>query len=227
MENLGSRLIDLVIFFPLFLVAIMAHEVSHGYVALREGDPTAKYMGRLSFNPIVHFDPMGLLFFIFSFMVGFGFGWAKPVPINPLNFKNYRNGIIKVSLAGVGANFVLIVIAVIMMKLLIVAGFLHFEGGNFFGESSHGAQYYTSHLLMLFIYLNAALIAFNLIPVPPLDGSKVLMMLLPRESAMALARMERYGFLILIFLLYIGVFRIIYTLVVGVIMFFAYIFFAL
>jgi Zn-dependent protease len=220
-----ERLIFMVVFFPLFLVSIMAHEVAHGYAALRAGDPTARLAGRLSFNPIVHIDPIGLLFFLMSAWMGVGFGWAKPVPINPMHFKNYRKDIIVVSLAGVAANFALVILAVIFIKILIVTGVMHFHNFNFAAYTR--SDKYLLTLLMRFVALNAVLIVFNLIPIPPLDGSKVLMMILPRGGAMAVARLGQYGFLILFLLLMTHALDFLFYGALDFVMFFAYHFFAL
>jgi len=192
-----DKIIFLIISFPLFLIAIMAHEYAHGYVAYLEGDDTAKYAGRLTLNPIDHLDVVGTLCFILTSFMGVGFGWAKPVPINPLNFRHFRSGIIRVSLAGVAANFMLIIISVIALKVVVmVSGGAHFN---------NRLMLYIAQMLFWFASFNMVLFVFNLIPIPPLDGSKVLMMLLPREQAEAIARIEPYGMFIIFGLLYFGV----------------------
>ena len=193
-----DQIIFMIICFPLFMVAIMMHEVAHGYVAFLQGDPTAKYAGRLTLNPIDHLDPVGTLCFVISAFMGVGFGWAKPVPINPVLFKNYRSGVIKVSLAGVGANLLLIVITAILFKILTLAGVFSLHSGTPLSS-------YIANILVWFMSFNMILVVFNLIPIPPLDGSKVLMMILPREQAVALARLEPYGMFIIFGLLFFGV----------------------
>lgn len=205
-----DTLIFLVVFFPLFMIAVMAHEFAHGYVAFLQGDPTAKHAGRLSLNPVDHLDPMGTAVFVLTTLfTPFVFGWAKPVPINPLLFKEYRNGIIRVSLAGVTANLGLIIIAAMVLKILLIIGVA--DSQEVFWVLNHlrpehpGLSYYIAWLLYMFMTLNIVLFVFNLIPVPPLDGSKVLMMLLPREQALAFERIEQYGMFILIFLMMSGV----------------------
>lgn len=164
------------------LYSIIIHELAHGWVAYRMGDPTAKLLGRLSLNPLKHLDPVGtLMLFIF------GFGWAKPVPINLSYVRNMRKGLILVSSAGILANMAL--------------AFLTFLLSGFLSPSPSGS------LRLLLYYLaqiNIILAAFNLIPIPPLDGSKILMGFLPDRYQYALSRLEPYGFFIIIGLLYIG-----------------------
>jgi len=164
------------------LYSIVIHELAHGWVAYRMGDPTAKLLGRLSLNPLKHLDPVGtLMLFIF------GFGWAKPVPINLSYVRNMRKGLILVSSAGIFANMAL--------------AFLTFLLSGFLSPSPSGS------LRLLLYYLaqiNIILAAFNLIPIPPLDGSKILMGFLSDRYRYALSRLEPYGFFIIIGLLYIG-----------------------
>lgn len=197
-----DRIVFLIISFPLFLIAIMLHEYAHGYVAYLEGDDTAKYAGRLTLNPIDHLDVVGTLCFILTSFMGVGFGWAKPVPINPLNFRHFRSGIIRVSLAGVAANLMLVIAGSIALKIVVmISGSVH---GN---DRLVG---YIVQMLFWFASFNMVLFVFNLIPIPPLDGSKVLMMLLPRQQAEALARIEPYGMFIIFGLLYLGVLRYVF-----------------
>ncbi len=168
------------------LVAIVIHEVAHGFVAYLMGDLTAKKDGRLSLNPLKHLDWIGALCLIF-----FKIGWAKPVPINPYLFKNRKQGIIFVSLAGVCANFVLVIISIVCMCLLYT--------------SSHN---YIMEILFMFFYnlaaVNLGLGIFNLIPIPPLDGSKVLAQFLPLSARIKYLNFERFGGLILFLLIYFG-----------------------
>ena len=164
------------------LYSIIFHELAHGLVAYRMGDPTAKLMGRLSLNPLRHLDPIGtLLLFLF------GFGWAKPVPINPFNFRNSRSGMVKVSAAGITANVVIAFVALFVLQLFpAVSG--------------------TVALILYYVaQINIMLAAFNLIPIPPLDGSKILIGLLPARYEALLLRLEPYGFFIIVALLYLGI----------------------
>jgi len=163
------------------LYAIIFHELAHGWVALRMGDPTAKLLGRLSLNPLKHLDPVGtLMLFIF------GFGWAKPVPVNFNLLRNRRTGMILVSSAGIIANMLLAFIALFLDRLLSPSGM-------------------PAQLFYYFAHINIILAAFNLIPLPPLDGSKILMGFASPGIQNQLFRFERYGFFIVIGLLYLGV----------------------
>ncbi len=164
------------------LYSVVIHEVAHGWVAYRMGDPTAKWMGRLSLNPIKHLDPIGTLMLFLA-----GFGWAKPVPINLNNILDRRKGLILVSSAGILANILLAFGSLLIYRLL--------------GLSSTGLA---AVIVYTLVQINITLAALNLIPIPPLDGSKILMGFAPREIRYFLSRIEPYGFFILIGLLYLG-----------------------
>ena len=164
------------------LYAIIFHELAHGWVAYRMGDPTAKNLGRLSLNPIRHLDPMGT---IMLFLVGFG--WAKPVPVNFANLRDRRKGMMLVASAGIVMNMILAFSALFLSRLLSVP------------ESSMPAV-----VLHIFAKINIILAAFNLIPIPPLDGSKILLGFAPPNIQAYLLRLERFGFLIVIGLLFTG-----------------------
>lgn len=161
------------------LIAIICHEVAHGYAAYVLGDDTAKSDGRLSFNPLNHIDPVGLMA-----MVIFRFGWAKAVPINPYKFKNRKRDTIIVSLAGVTANFLL----AILFGVIYVGLFINNKG--------------ISEFFMISMWYNVMLGVFNLVPIPPLDGSKVLASLLPERIEYLFYKYERYLYILLV----IGVF---------------------
>lgn len=165
------------------MYAIIFHELAHGYVAYRLGDPTAKLLGRLSLNPLKHLDPIGTLML---FLVGFG--WAKPVPVNFNNIRDFRKGMILVSSAGIIANMMLAFLALLIYNLFNIA------------ESS-----LIGTVLFVFAKINIILAAFNLIPIPPLDGSKILLGFAPANVQTILMRLERFGFFIVIALLYFGV----------------------
>ncbi len=207
------------------MISLSFHEFAHAYAANRAGDPTARLMGRMTLNPIVHVDPIGMIFFVVSFMAGVGFGWAKPVPVNPLNFRNMRKDDIIVSFAGVVANAILIVAGIVLMKILILAGFFHMSGGAVYATSN--IQHYIWRIMIQFLALNTILVVFNLMPIPPLDGSKILMMLLPRESAMMIQRIEPFGFLIILVLLMSGVLDFIFGIAWAIIHSIAFFVFAL
>lgn len=171
---------------PALLFAITIHEYAHAQCADSMGDPTARYMGRLTFNPMAHLDPIGALLLVVA-----GFGWAKPVPINTSNFRNRKEGILKVSFAGPAANLFLCFLAAFLMAFM-----------NRFGVLSDGVYRF---LLWMQLY-NVWFAFFNLIPVPPLDGSKILSELLPPSTAWKYDNMVgQYGFYILIALVFTGV----------------------
>lgn len=201
MENISARIINLVIFLPLFLIAITVHEFAHGYAAYRAGDDTAKLKGRLTLNPIAHIDPMGLVFFFASAISGFGFGWAKPVPVNPVKFKKMRRDDIIVSLAGVAANLLLMILTAIVIKALVMSGLADFT----INADPTNVQYRLQSLLRQFFFLNGVLVVFNLIPVPPLDGSHVVIQLFSKDPIMTEIKLSRYGFMFLIILLFTGI----------------------
>lgn len=172
----------------ILLFSVVLHEVMHGYAALRFGDHTAEKMGRLTLNPIPHIDLFGTILLPLLLKLSgspFLIGWAKPVPVNPLNFTNLRKGELIVSLAGIAANFGLAVIAAILFHIL----------KNFSTpQLLQAALTYT-------VLINLLLGTFNLFPIPPLDGSKVLMSQLPYKLAQSYSRIEPYGILILIMLM--------------------------
>lgn len=174
------------------MIAIPFHEVAHGMVANWMGDPTARLKGRLSLNPIRHIDPFGtiILPLILALATPFVFGWAKPVPVDPRYFKDPRRQMIWVALAGPGINFILAFVAVLALHLVVLM-----EG------SYSGAWLYDSTIR--FILINLVLGIFNLIPIPPLDGSRVLAGVLPLSLARPYKALERKGMLILIGVLFI------------------------
>ena len=171
---------------PALLFAISIHEYAHAQCADSMGDPTARYMGRLTFNPMAHLDPIGAILLVVA-----GFGWAKGVPINVNNFRNRREGILKVSFAGPAANLFLCFLAALMMALLGRMGML-----------SDGLYKF---LFWMRLY-NVWFAFFNLIPVPPLDGSRILSELLPAKQSWQFNEIvDRYGFYILIALVFTGI----------------------
>ena len=162
------------------LLCITLHELSHGYVAYRLGDPTAKNAGRLTLNPIRHIDPMGLLM-----MVVFHFGWAKPVPVNMYRFQNPRRDMALTALAGPPANLVIGIVFLFLYGLLYTPLY------------AAGAWSWLLETVYLTAHLSLALMVFNILPISPLDGSKVLYSFLPDQAYETLMRYERYGMLIL------------------------------
>lgn len=175
---------------PIFFVAVVIHEYCHGWVAYKLGDPTAKLAGRLTLNPFAHIDPIGTVFlpiFLSLIRSPIIFGWAKPVPVNFFNLRNPKRDMIWVGLAGPVANIILALILSVFLKLHILA----------------------NHPLILIILatgvlINLILAIFNIIPIPPLDGSRLLMGILPKKYAIYYSYMEPFGILILIALLYLG-----------------------
>lgn len=176
----------------ILLFSVIVHEVMHGVVALHFGDHTAEQAGRLTLNPIPHIDPIGsiLMPLLSIFAGGFFFAWAKPVPVNPLNFTDIKKGELAVSAAGIGSNFLLAILGSVIFHLLY----------TFVTQSP-----ILFSALGYLVYINLILGVFNLIPIPPLDGSKLLLTLLPYEMAREYAKIERYGFLVLLALLIIPV----------------------
>ncbi|TFH09781.1 MAG: site-2 protease family protein [Candidatus Atribacteria bacterium] len=187
-------------------IAIVLHEVAHGYMALRLGDPTARSLGRLTLNPLAHIDPIGtILVPVILAVIGAPlFGWAKPVPINPRNFRNPFRGMLFVALAGPGTNVALALGATIVghVLLLMVPESLNLAAPTF--GSNLLVSLFT--LLGYLVLFNLFLAALNMIPIPPLDGSRVLTYFLPTEGRRIMLSLERYGFFIFAGLLYLGVF---------------------
>ena len=178
---------------PPILLAVTVHELAHGWVAYKMGDPTARNAGRLTLNPIQHLDLMGTIVFFVTQTIG----WAKPVPVNPMYFKNPKQDMIWVSLAGPVSNIILAVISAFILR--------HTIGPMSMWESS--ASYLLKPLLYMAyvsIQINIGLAVFNMIPIPPLDGSKVLMGLLPDKLAMKYQALDQYGFILILLLVFTG-----------------------
>ena len=188
-----------VLVFPILVFSLVIHEVSHGWAAYLMGDRTAMWLGRLTLNPLRHLDPFGTIALLF-----FGFGWAKPVPVNYLNLRDFRKGIFLVSIAGVAANFLFAFIAVLVNRLTV----------------SYNIELLYSALSII-AYINILLAAFNIIPIPPLDGSKILISFLPNEYRYYMERIEPYGMFIILALLFMGilnpVIRFFQSLIIGII----------
>lgn len=180
---------QLIILAPPFLLALTFHELAHGYVAWNLGDPTAKNAGRLTMNPLKHLDPWGVLAFIIMKI-----GWAKPVPVNPNYFKNPQKGMLLVALAGPAANLLLAVASAILVKVLLLVPIIPM----FILKPLVG-------MLVASVWINIMLAVFNCLPIPPLDGSKVLMGVLPPQTALSYAKLEPFGFILLLALFYTGI----------------------
>lgn len=173
------------------LVAFPIHEFAHAYVAYRLGDGTAKLFGRLTLNPVVHFDPIGGLFLVITALLpgGLLFGWAKPTPVNPSNLRDRRNGEVLVALAGPASNLVMASLAAIVVRILLAADI---AVPSLVGE-----------ILVNFVLFNIALAIFNMLPIPPLDGSNLLFRFLsPQQVWQWRPILQQYGFIILIVVIF-------------------------
>lgn len=188
---------EFIIFVPAILLALSFHEFAHGFVAYRLGDPTPKHQGRLTLNPLAHLDPVGTLLLLFAH-----FGWAKPVQVNPYNFAgDKKRGMMIVALAGPFANILLAYLGALLLALMI--------------KEILPFNQLTAIFLKDLVQINLVLAAFNLIPIPPLDGSKILAGLLPGQTANLIYRLEQYGPMLLIFLIITGTTQRIFLPIVG------------
>lgn len=167
------------------LFSLSVHEACHGYAAYALGDPTAKLQGRLTLNPLKHIDIFGLAVLFITRMIG----WAKPVPVDPRYFKNPRKDMLWVALAGPGSNLALGLVFALLL--------------NYVGPLMKGNIFYPVKVMMeIMVFINVGLAIFNLIPIPPLDGGRVIVGLLPEKMANSWAKIEPYGFIILLFLIF-------------------------
>ncbi|MBI2413884.1 MAG: site-2 protease family protein [Deltaproteobacteria bacterium] len=178
---------------PPILLALTVHECAHAWTAYKLGDPTAKMLGRVTLNPLRHLDPLGTIALFFSGL----FGWAKPVPINPRYFKHISRDMMWVALAGPLSNLFLAAVSALAHRVFLMGGFD-------FLRYIPGAYEPLSIMVEMSVIMNISLAVFNMVPVPPLDGSKVLSNLLPARSALSFSRLEPYGFIILILLIMSG-----------------------
>lgn len=187
-----DALIQLILLIPIILFSLSVHESAHAFAAHKLGDDTARNLGRITLNPVKHIDPIGFFFLLF-----FGFGWAKPVPVNTRYMKNGRRGFVITSLAGPLSNLCLAFLSAICMQLVSVVS-TYIDGGM------------TIWILYIFfllaVQLNVGYAVFNLLPIPPLDGSRLWTALLPRKIAAWTFQYEKYMQLILLVLLYFGAF---------------------
>jgi len=189
---MGLNITFIILMVIIFYFAVVLHEVSHGLVALFLGDHTARVAGRLTLNPMAHIDPLGTIIFPLLLILSgsrFIVGWAKPVPVNFMNLHNPKRDMIWVGLAGPATNFFIAVLLALILKILPVLSLK------------------TVFFLKLAIYINLLFAIFNLIPVPPLDGSRIMTGLLPPRIAVAYASLEPIGIVILVFLLFAGLFH--------------------
>ena len=198
----------LIILLPILIFSLCFHEFSHGYIAYRLGDHTAARSGRLTLNPLAHLDPIGSLMILFV-----GFGWAKPVPVNPINFSNPRVDMMKVAFAGPASNLILAFIAGLMIRLT-----------NYSELMNNGILYQT---LYVFSFINIALAVFNMLPVAPLDGSQIFGNMISKTNPELAWKLQMYGPKILMGLILIGIvtpFSLLGTIMMPFIKFFLFLF---
>ena len=206
------------------LLAISAHEAAHAWMSYKFGDDTARLLGRITLNPVAHTDPIGtllipIMMFVFGAMGGALasiplIGWGKPTPVNPLRWRNKDLANVMVSIAGILANILIATIAFIILKALIVTGTI----GSLQRSTAEPVVLFLSYLLIM----NISLAVFNLLPFPPLDGSKVLDTFLPASMRPIMDMLEQYGFIILMILIYVGFFNAIITPVLMVVEYLLY-----
>ena len=192
-------LIEFMLSLPAILIALSVHECAHAWAAYKLGDPTAKNFGRLTINPLKHLDPLGVLCMIVA-----RFGWARPVPVNSRNLKNPKRDMVLVSLAGPAANIVLAFIGLLVLRILQVF-LLPALSPVSLGSFGTGAIVMLLEFLVLFCMLNAGLAIFNLLPIPPLDGSHLLALILPSRIYFKYVQYERYISFALVLLLVFNV----------------------
>jgi len=186
---------QLIIMAPPLLLALTLHEYAHGYVAYRLGDPTARDAGRLTLNPLSHLDPIGTIAFFFIKI-----GWAKPVPVNPVYFKNPRQDMLWVALAGPITNLLLAITSAVLLKAMISTASIIPQSAML---SAILIPLY--NMLVASVWINLVLCIFNFLPIPPLDGGRILTGLLPEDLAITYASFERYGFIVILILAFTGV----------------------
>ena len=192
MFDVGSRLTQqnlelLLLLVPVLVISMVLHEIAHAYVANRLGDPTARMLGRLTFNPLKHVDPMGTAMFAITWLTsGFMFGWAKPIPVQPRFFNRPHQDMAIVAIAGPLVNLVIAYLTALVAVQVVP-----------------DATDLVAQFLSLAFATNVLLAVFNMMPIPPLDGSRILAAFMPREMAEAWGRLDQYGFIVIFGLLFL------------------------
>lgn len=184
---------ETIVMIPIVLIALTFHEFAHGFVSSKLGDPTPRYTGRLTLNPLAHLDPIGALLMIFT-----GFGWAKPVQINPSYYKDPKKGMAITAAAGPLSNLLLAFAAMLLYTIILI---ISYKTGLFMGALNN-----ISYFAIMFASVNLCFMVFNIIPIPPLDGSRVLGLFLSTEMYFKLQRFERYSMILIIVLSLSGAF---------------------
>jgi Zn-dependent protease len=199
------------------MIAVIFHEVAHGYIALKLGDTTARDMGRLTLNPLPHIDPVGTILIpgiLILLNAGFVFGYARPVPVNFMRLRNPKRGMALVALAGPATNILIALIAAVLIRILVLA-----DPGLIGQIMSHGVStgvlaalgVSAAYILFYTFFLSVILAIFNLIPIPPLDGGRIAVGLLPESAARAYSKIEPFGMIIVIAILFLDPFRVFST----------------
>ncbi|MFB3897168.1 MAG: site-2 protease family protein [bacterium] len=196
---------ELIIVLPILFFSVILHECGHGIVAYKCGDPTAKMLGRITLNPIPHIDLFGTIIvpLVTTLFGNAPFGWAKPVPVNFYNLRHPRRDMILVTLGGVGANILLAIIGIIILLMIVHLPI----------QFNHNFISVVVNLFVFLIQINVILAVFNLIPIPPLDGSRIVLAILPSPYAEQYAKLETFGIIIVFALAYLGAFSGIFALV--------------
>ena len=204
------------------MFAVTVHEAAHGYIANRLGDPTARLLGRVTLNPLRHIDPVGTIIIPVLLVLShapFLFGYAKPVPVNPLYFRSPKKDGLLVALGGPLSNLSLAFASGILVRLLLLINpdlaYLSKVGGSFMAQGGVSASIFAPVYLILefSVIINTLLAVFNLIPIPPLDGGRVLMGVLPDQLSAAVGRLEPYGFFIILGLIFLDPFGVTSTVI--------------